>query len=352
MYENITFESILERMLSKITSDMDKREGSLIYDALAPCAVELQLMYIELDNIQKETFADTASREYLVLRSSERGISPNSATKAILKGEFDVEVGIGKRFRCEGLVYVVLSHIEGYSYQLQCETAGQVGNRNFGDLKPIDFIEGLGTAKLTELLIPAEDEEDTESLRTRYFNSFEKKAFGGNVTDYLEKTNAIEGVGAVKVTPVWNGGGTVKLTVLDSTYNKASDVLLGLVQETIDPTMDGKGIGIAPVGHIVTVDTVSEVLVDIQTTITFDTGYSFETMESSINTVLEEYLQEERSKWGEQSYLIIRIAYIESKILGLKGVLDIGNTKLNGVGENLVLGSFDIPVLGGVVNGE
>ncbi len=352
MYENITFESILERMLSRIPSDMDKREGSLIYDALAPCAVELQLMYIELDNILMETFADTASREYLVLRASERGISPNSATKAILKGEFDVEVGIGKRFRCEGLIYVVLSHIEGYIYQLQCETAGQVGNRNFGDLKPIDFIEGLGTAKLTELIIPAEDEEDTESLRTRYFNSFEKKAFVGNVTDYLEKTNAIEGVGAVKVTPVWQGGGTVKLTVLDSMYNKASDVLLCLVQETMDPTMDGKGMGIAPVGHIVTVDTVSEVLVDIQTTITFDTGYSFETMESSINKVLEEYLQEERSKWGEQSYLIIRIAYIESKILGLKGVLDIGNTKLNGVGENLVLGIFEIPVLGGVVNGE
>ena len=46
MYENITYESILQRMLDRIPDDMDKREGAVIYDALAPAAVELQLMYI------------------------------------------------------------------------------------------------------------------------------------------------------------------------------------------------------------------------------------------------------------------------------------------------------------------
>ena len=66
MYEEVTYESILERMLEKVPDNMDKREGSIIYDALAPAAVELQLMYIELDVILKETFADTASRDYLL----------------------------------------------------------------------------------------------------------------------------------------------------------------------------------------------------------------------------------------------------------------------------------------------
>ncbi len=350
MYESVTFEGILKRMLSKIPNDMDKREGSIIYDALAPCAVELQLMYIELDNILKETFADTASREYLVLRGGERGLSPYSATYAVLKGEFNMEVPLGARFSCGDLNYFVLAHIDGFNYQMQCETVGSVGNRTFGKLIGIDYIQGLSSAKLTELLIPAEDEEDTESFRERYFSSFNNKAFGGNVTDYLEKTNAIEGVGACKVTPVWNGGGTVKLTVLDSTFNRASDVLVGVVQETIDPTQDGQGVGTAPIGHVVTVDTVSEVLVDIETSLTFDTGYSFEVLEGAIVDVIEEYLAEERSKWGNQSYLIVRIAYIEARILGINGVLDISGTKLNGVGENLVLGEFDLPVLGGVVN--
>ena len=50
-YEDITYEVILQRMLDKVSDNMDKREGSIIDDALAPAAVELQLMYIELDTI-------------------------------------------------------------------------------------------------------------------------------------------------------------------------------------------------------------------------------------------------------------------------------------------------------------
>lgn len=46
MYEEVTYEEILERMLERVPDDMDKREGSLIYDALAPAAIELQIMSI------------------------------------------------------------------------------------------------------------------------------------------------------------------------------------------------------------------------------------------------------------------------------------------------------------------
>ena len=87
-YEDITYDVILQRMLDRVPDNMDKREGSIIYDALAPAAVELQLMYIELDTILTETFADTAQRDYLVRRAVERGITPYEPTYAILKGVF------------------------------------------------------------------------------------------------------------------------------------------------------------------------------------------------------------------------------------------------------------------------
>lgn len=41
MYENITYEVILNRMLDRVPDYMDKREGSVIYDAMAPAAVEM-----------------------------------------------------------------------------------------------------------------------------------------------------------------------------------------------------------------------------------------------------------------------------------------------------------------------
>ena len=88
MYEEITYEEILDRMLERVPDSMDKREGSVIYDALAPAAVELMQMYIELDTILQVTFADTSMGEFLDRRCAERGIIRNQATKAILKGEF------------------------------------------------------------------------------------------------------------------------------------------------------------------------------------------------------------------------------------------------------------------------
>ena len=37
----MTYEQILERMLSRVPNTFDKREGSVIFDAIAPSAYEI-----------------------------------------------------------------------------------------------------------------------------------------------------------------------------------------------------------------------------------------------------------------------------------------------------------------------
>src|SRR5690606_12361543 len=103
------------------------------------------------------------------------------------------------------------------------------GNLYLGTLIPINYIAGLETAKLTEVLIPGEDEEDTEAFRQRYFNSFKSQAFSGNRADYKEKVNAISGVGGVRVYRAKHGPGTVGLTIIDSNFNKPSQTLIDTV---------------------------------------------------------------------------------------------------------------------------
>ena len=63
----------------------------------------------------------------------------------------------------------------------------------------------LKPVKITSVLVPGEDEEDTELFRQRYLNSLNAQAFGGNQIDYIEKVNAIPGVGGVKVTGLGMG---------------------------------------------------------------------------------------------------------------------------------------------------
>ena len=48
MYENMTFENIMDRCLARVSASVDKREGSIVYDAIAPAAAELAILYIEL----------------------------------------------------------------------------------------------------------------------------------------------------------------------------------------------------------------------------------------------------------------------------------------------------------------
>lgn len=395
MYD-VTYREILERMLGRVSDKFDKREGSVIFDTHSPTALELELLYVELNTLIAEAYGDSASREFLIRRCKERGITPYKATKAILKGEFtptNIDV-TGQRFNIGSVNFIALEKIADGEYKVQCESSGIVGNQQLGTMLPIDYIQGLETAELTEVLIPGEDEEETEDLRTRYFDSFKEKAFGGNVQDYLEKTNAIPGVGSTKVTRVWNNdlrpaemipsaavqawyntihstlteevaawletvfnaakdkklttGGTVLLTILNSEFGVATDILINTVQETIDPNENaGEGYGVAPIGHVVKVKGADAVEITVKTHITFDVGYSWSNLQSLIDEAISNYLLELRKTWAASPYLVVRISQIETRLLGIKGVVDIDSTKINGVSDNLTLSKYEIPVFKG-----
>lgn len=352
MYEHITYESILQRMLDKIPNVFDKREGSIIYDALAPAAIELQNIYIELDTILNESFADTASLPYLIRRAEEKGIKQIPATFTILKAistPSNIEIAIGSRFSLNALNYVITEKIADGEYKIQCETPGVIGNSNFGILIPIDYIQGLETIEITEMLIPGEDEEDVEELRQRYLNSMSSSAYGGNVADYKEKVMLLDGVGGLKVYPVWNGGGTVKIVFINSSFGVPSDELVEKIQEEIDPSgYSGKGYGVAPIGHVVTVAPVTPISVNLETKISYVEGWSWETCAAEIEQAVDDYLLETSKSWDSNDQLIVRISQLESKILNCTGVFDISKTTLNGSTSNLYLDKNEIPIRGSI----
>lgn len=398
MYENETYDVILQRMLDRVSDKLDKRESSLIWDTHSSTAVELQILYIELDTMIKNSYGDTAAREFLILLCKDRGITPEPATRAVLKGEFtpaDIDV-TGKRFNIGDMNYIVTEQIAPGQYQVQCETQGIIGNQRLGNMIPIEYITGLQNAVLTEVLIPGEDEEKTETLRKRYFDSFNEQSFGGNRADYIKTVNKIDGVGNLKVTRVWNGdirpadmipstkvtswynsvisgldaevvtwlsavymasfekkltvGGTVLVTVVNSMdFGEVSDALLSKIQTELDPPeYAGEGYGLAPIGHVVSVKSAEAIEVNVKTDIVFESGYGWNNLKNRIEEEIAGYLLELRKTWAENEFLIVRISHIESRILAIKGVSDISNTKINEFESNLKLTGFQIPVPGGV----
>lgn len=342
MFEDMTFENILSRALLRVSDSVDKRRGSIIYDALAPACAELAQVYIWIDEFLNETFADTASRDYLVRRAKERGLEPYSATKAVLKGGFNCAVPIGSRFNLDKLNYVVTELIdeETHTYKLQCETAGSEGNRYLGKMTPIEYTEGLTSAELTEVLVMGEDEEDTEVFRRRYFDSLNMQAFGGNVADYKQRVKAIDGVGQVRVyrADEWNGGGTVKLVITDSSNGVPTTELISTVQEYVDPVENtGKGSGFAPIGHIVTVAGVADENIDVSLSIQLKSGYTSEALTPYITQKINSYFAEINAKWediydeGEECIEVV-ISRLAGDIQSVLGITNISGITVGGKG--------------------
>ncbi len=346
MYEKITYEVILQRMLDRIPNDFDKREGSVIYDALAPAAIELQLLYIELDTIINEAFVDTATREYLIRRATEIGLLPHPATNAILQGEFtpaNLDVPIGTRFNLNKLNYIVIEKVSNGVYKVMCETPGILGNQYLGDLTPIDYINGLETAKLTAVLIFGENEEDTEHLRTRILEKGKEEEGYGNIADYIRWAKEVPGVGNVMVEPLWQGEGTIKVVILDADGRDASTETINAVQKYIDPGRRGIGEGKAPIGARVTVVTALSLKVSVKIPgLSIEPGYTLEQVKMNVGKALRAYLNS-INPGG-----VIRIKEAETAIIQAQGVEDIGDILLDGARNNIVLTINELADLGSV----
>lgn len=139
------------------------------------------------------------------------------------------------------------------------------------------------------------------------------------------------------------------LTIIDSEFGSASDTLVQTVQTAIDPEVNaGEGYGLAPIGHVVKVESAKAKEITIRTTLTFEPGYGWDNLQPLIEEAVSAYLLELRKQWADTSCLIVRISQIDNRILNVQGIIDIQDTSINGSGNNLNLGRYEIPVFGGV----
>lgn len=341
MYESMTYEAILQRMLDRVPNTLDKREGSIIYDALAPAAAELTQAYIELDINLQLAFADTSSDEYLTMRAAEIGIDRIAATYALRKGFFyatgnvPFDVDIGARFTIERLNYIVIERISIGKYKLQCETSGDVGNIPFGNMVPVNYIEGLAKAELADVITSGEDEETDDSLKKRYHFRVRQPITSGNIYHYKQWAREVAGVGDAKVFPLWNGNGTVKVAIADSDMKPAIPALVTTVAQYIET--------VCPIGATVTVVSATGKTLNIAVKAILVPGVGLHGVYESFTAAVQAYLKEIAFVSSYVSH-----ARIGTLLLAVPGVDDYSGLTLNGISGNVTLTGEEIPVLGSV----
>ena len=192
MYENITEEQLLNRMLARVDDKFDKRVGSVLFDSIAPTALEHKNMYISLDEVLDEAFIPTMSLDKLKLKGDEMGIPYKYASKAIVKLQTNVEIRIGSQFTCNGLSFTTTQKLSDFVYYATCDTVGSDANSCIGDVIMTENHSGLTEAKIIEISIEGEDDEETETYRNRLLARSDVETFGGNKSDYKAKVGKLE----------------------------------------------------------------------------------------------------------------------------------------------------------------
>ena len=352
-------------MLAQVPASYDKREGSMIQTALGPAAYALEEFYLTLDRVQQSAFVQTAAGESLDYLAAIAGLTRYPASPAVRLGSFNLPVPVGSRFStvngAQSMNFRVTSATENPTqFYLTAETAGTIGNEYVGPILPITTIPGLTSAQITDILIPGDDTESDEALRDRLITALNEKPFGGNIAAYREHILAMDGVGAVQVYPTWDGGGTVKCSVLGADFLPASEELIELVQHAIDPPPNqGLGLGLAPIGAKVTVTSPTKLEIQVEAKVTLAPGYEIGQIQPLAEAAMEEYLLGLRRDWGTpvrnttaEYALGVYLARVLAAIVGVPGVVNVTELTLNGEAEDLALiqtgQTQQVPVMGTV----
>lgn len=341
MYEDMTFETILESMFSRMP-EMDSREGSIAYDSVAAVAYSLEEMYFMLENYKDLVFADTSAGEYLDRFAASMNVERKAAVNAVKYGSFDKEIPIGSRFSTIGdsaLIYKATAFTgekDGtYTYLLECETAGDAGNAYYGDIIPVEHISGIGKAVLGEVAAAGADRETDESLRERLLRKIRRPSTSGNVNDYYNWAMGCSGVGAAKIFPLDKGPGTVGVVIVDDDKMAASEALVQSVADYIET--------VRPIGADVTVESAAEKAVNISAKVRLSSGALLGNVQSAFQEAVQSYLQD-----NAFSVSYISLARIGNILMGISGVEDYTDLLLNGAAENVAVADKEVAVTGAV----
>lgn len=368
MFEDHTYERLLEDVLDNAPEDIDTRQGSIFYDAVSGPLLKIAKLYADLDLIVGMVSVVTATGEALDARAGEYGVTRLAATRAKYLVTFDgVMPQIGERFYNDGRYFTFREGDEnGRSiYYLEAEAAGSGNNDIYKGTPavPVNNIEGLTSAEFGALYENGSDAEEDESLRARVQEKIAGPAENGNQQHYKTWCESIDGVGRARIFPLWNGPNTVKAVLIDGEGQPCGPAKVEEVQNYIDPatkgytaTVDGRtytvgdglGEGVANLGAHFTATGAIPLTIDVSFAAELAIGATKDAARQDAEGAIEEYFKGLVLDTAEVTDIVVRVSAVGAILSGLQTILDYSDLKLNGAAVNIMPGEDGVPVIGEV----
>ena len=349
-----SYAEIEKDMLSQVPDDIDKREGSIMFNTTSPTAYFIARQNYMLSILMGfQLFLDTATDEWLDRVADMFGRSREQPTQAVRQiNTFDTknnpyDVPIGTRFAIDEVTFRLTERIDRGRYKAICLQRGTVGNWPRESLLPVDNIGGnFGYAQLeSDPLIPARDLETDESLRERVYLWIRAYPYGGNKSDYKLKVMEIAGVGSVAVFSAnIMGPGQVGIVITDDLGGPATSELISRVADVVKEDGDG----IAPIGHKAFISTVKEKTINVAAVLKLRESAQFDIIQEKVTKALEQHISSLSFEEDTLFYSKVIAAILDADLT----IRDATDVTLNGAVQNVILnkqfGDFEVARLGTV----
>lgn len=359
--EMTTEEAIRNRMLSRISNEWDKTEGSYIYDSISPVSIEMVFIAMMAKKILKQGFIQTAEGVFLDYRSDEHGLFRKEATYATGKikivGNIGAKIPKGLKVATEADTVLDIQSVEflttedvviseeGYVYaSIQAMTAGSIGNVTANKIIVVmESNSNITSVTNEEQTLGGTDIELDDNLRSRTLDYVRTPGTSGNEQNYKQWALSVPGVVAVHVIPLWNGNGTVKVVILGGDNKPATEELVKTVTEYISG-YDNNGYRRSPIGALVTVVSAIPVTINIKANIVIDKDVTtLEKVKTLFESNMEEYIKE--NAFNSNTIYISKIGGI---LINTNGVLDYSDLQVNDDSINIPITTEQVAVIGEV----
>lgn len=310
-----TFQALLRDALNAVSSEVDKREGSIIYDALSPLSMTMAKAIDALWQVLQQSRIQTALEEHLDLCGSQVGVYRSPATAARWRAiclPAAVAVPLGHTFVSSdglGFSYEVIEDQGEGVYLVQCTTLGREAGSDYGVLEPQPSIAGLESAALTSCVDAGSEKQLDSSYRIKIWRESAKKGYGGNFDDYCSwifygfrevgaESSVISGFQLYPSQATESTeGGVVTIFVTQDTeterYSPASQEVVDALKAYLDPiNVSGHGAGVVPCGHRVTIASPARAEMGLNVVVTCRPGHTVDaTMKQNILTAALGYFE-------------------------------------------------------------
>jgi len=356
MFEDKTPESIKAEILSEIT-EADTREGSYTSNLVSPTVTQIWKVYDAMNAVIPIAYIDETSGEYIDKRCAERGIARKPGTKAhtvlTFAGNDGTMIPAGTVFlTLDGLEYetaaAVMIAAGTANVTVNAVEVGEDYNVPAGSItNQYNSISGLSAVTNAAAAIGGTDPESDASLVTRYYNYLQKPATSGNVHHYEQWALEVDGVGAVKVTPLVNGPGTVGVMIVDADKQPVSAEVVAACAAHIEEERP-----IGPGADGIIVQSAAALQINVTATITIGSDTTLETVQAEFAAKLDAYLKKVADAYmrnpamSEYQVLYNQVAYT---LLGIESVTDYTALTVNGGMANIDVAADQVPVMGTVV---